>query len=53
MIAPFQYLSIIWAVVLGYLTFGDVPDAPTLVGAALIVVAGGFILYRERTARAA
>ena len=52
-IAPFQYLSIIWAVVLGYLTFGDVPDAPTLVGAALIVVAGGFILYRERTARAA
>ncbi len=52
-IAPFQYLSIVWAIVLGYLTFGDVPDAPTLIGAALIVAAGGFILYRERMERSA
>ena len=52
-IAPFQYLSIIWAVLLGYLAFGDLPDAATLTGAALIVAAGGFILYRERMARPA
>ncbi len=51
-IAPFQYLSIVWAMLLGYLAFGDVPDAPTLIGAALIVAAGAFILYRERAARA-
>ncbi len=47
-IAPFQYLSIIWSVVLGYLVFGDVPGVSTLAGAALIVAAGGFILYLER-----
>jgi drug/metabolite transporter (DMT)-like permease len=50
-VAPFQYLSIIWAIVLGYLAFGDIPQAPTLIGAALIVAAGGFILCRERLAR--
>jgi drug/metabolite transporter (DMT)-like permease len=50
-VAPFQYLSIIWAIVLGYLAFGDIPQAPTLVGAALIVAAGGFIIYRERSGR--
>ncbi len=50
-VAPFQYLSIIWSIVLGYLAFGDVPEAPTLLGAALIVAAGGFILYRERRGR--
>jgi drug/metabolite transporter (DMT)-like permease len=47
-VAPFQYLSIIWAIVTGYLAFGDIPEEPTLAGAALIVAAGGFILYRER-----
>lgn len=50
-VAPFQYLSIIWAIVLGYIVFGDVPDAATLTGAALIIAAGGFLLYRERAAR--
>ena len=52
-IAPFQYLSIVWAVVLGYLVFGDVPDAATVTGAALIAAAGGFMLVRERAERAA
>jgi drug/metabolite transporter (DMT)-like permease len=47
-VAPFHYLSIIWAVLLGYLAFGDIPETPTLIGAALIVAAGAFILYRER-----
>jgi drug/metabolite transporter (DMT)-like permease len=50
-VAPFQYLSIIWAILLGYLAFGDIPETPTLIGAALIVAAGGFILYRERAGR--
>jgi drug/metabolite transporter (DMT)-like permease len=47
-VAPFQYTSIIWAVVLGYLVFGDVPGAATLAGAAVIVAAGLFIVLRER-----
>jgi drug/metabolite transporter (DMT)-like permease len=48
-VAPFQYLSIIWSVLLGYLAFGDIPEPATLAGAALIIAAGGFILFRERS----
>jgi drug/metabolite transporter (DMT)-like permease len=47
-VAPFQYTSIIWAVVMGYLVFGDVPGAATLTGAAVIIGAGVFIVWRER-----
>jgi len=45
---PFQYTMIVWAIVLGYLVFGDVPDAFTLIGAAIIVAAGLYILWREQ-----
>jgi len=37
-----------WAVVLGWLVFGDVPDAFTLTGAAIIIGAGLYILWREQ-----
>jgi drug/metabolite transporter (DMT)-like permease len=49
-VAPFQYTSIVWAVVMGYLIFGDVPGAATLTGAAVIIGAGVFIVWRERRA---
>lgn len=48
-VVPYQYTTIIWAVVFGYLVFGDVPDAWMLTGAAIIVGAGLFIFLRERT----
>lgn len=47
-VAPFNYASILGAVVLGYAMFGDVPAPATLVGAAIIVCAGLFILLGER-----
>jgi drug/metabolite transporter (DMT)-like permease len=47
-VAPYQYTLIVWAIVLGYLVFGDVPDLATLVGAGIIVAAGLFILWREQ-----
>ncbi len=47
-IAPFRYSSLIWALLLGWLVFGDWPDAVTLSGAALVVAAGLFTLFRER-----
>lgn len=50
-VAPFQYSSIIWAIILGYLAFAEIPTAATLVGATVIVAAGLFILLRERTLR--
>jgi len=47
-VVPYQYTMIVWAVVLGWLVFGDVPDAFTLTGAAIIVGAGLYILWREQ-----
>ncbi len=48
--APFRYTALLWAIALGYLLFGDVPDGPMLLGSALIVVSGLYALYRERVA---
>jgi drug/metabolite transporter (DMT)-like permease len=45
--APFRYLSLVWAAVIGFVIWGDVPDAWKLSGAALVVGAGLFILHRE------
>jgi drug/metabolite transporter (DMT)-like permease len=45
--APFRYLSLVWAVIIGYAIWGDVPDALKLTGATLVVGAGLFILHRE------
>jgi len=50
-IAPFRYTSLLWALVLGYLVFGDWPDSIVLTGAALIAATGVFTLYREARAR--
>jgi drug/metabolite transporter (DMT)-like permease len=47
-VVPYQYTMIVWAVVLGWLVFGDVPDVFTLTGAAIIVGAGLYILWREQ-----
>jgi len=50
-IAPFRYASLIAALVLGYLVFGDWPDILTLVGSAIVVGTGLYALYRETAAR--
>ncbi|WP_264212170.1 DMT family transporter [Leisingera thetidis] len=47
-IAPFRYSGLLWALVLGWLVFGDWPDLLTLAGAAVVAGAGMFTLYRER-----
>jgi drug/metabolite transporter (DMT)-like permease len=47
-VVPYQYTLIVWATVLGYVVFGDVPDAFTLSGAGVIVVAGLYIFWREQ-----
>jgi drug/metabolite transporter (DMT)-like permease len=51
LVAPFRYTSLLWAIVLGLLVFGDLPDGWTLIGAAIVVVAGLFTLWRERRLR--
>ncbi len=47
-LAPLQYTLLIWAVVLGWLFFGDLPDVQTFAGAGIIVLAGLFIFHRGR-----
>ena len=47
-IASFEYASMLMALATGYLVFGEVPTATMLAGAGLIVIAGLFIVYRER-----
>ncbi len=51
-IAPFQYASIVWAIMFGFVFFGDIPDAALIAGALIIIGAGLFILLRERSAPA-
>ena len=47
-VAPFDYTSIFWAFVLGYAMFGEVPTVLVFVGAAIIALAGLFVIWRER-----
>jgi len=51
-VVPYQYTLIVWAILFGYLVFGDVPDLPMLLGSVIIVAAGLYIFWREQvTAR--
>ena len=47
LVAPFKYTSMVWAVLFGFLIFGDLPDAWTLAGAGVVVLAGFYVLRRE------
>jgi len=47
-VAPLQYTLLLWAVVFGWLFFGDVPHTGMVLGAALIVGSGLFIFFREQ-----
>jgi drug/metabolite transporter (DMT)-like permease len=54
LLAPFTYTQLVWATVLGFLVFGDLPDQWTLLGAVIIVGSGLYVFARERAqARAA
>jgi drug/metabolite transporter (DMT)-like permease len=48
-VAPFSYTAMLWSVALGFLFFGELPGPIVLVGAALVVAAGLFVIFRERS----
>ncbi|MCB1756518.1 MAG: DMT family transporter [Gammaproteobacteria bacterium] len=48
LIAPLEYTSLVWALLLGYLLWGDLPDGLAWFGIAVIVASGLYILYREK-----
>jgi len=52
-VVPFNYLSLVWATIVGFVVWGDVPTPGLVVGAAVMVASGLYILWRESAARAA
>jgi len=52
-IAPFIYFQLVTMVALGYLIFGDLPDAWTLAGSAVVILSGIYLVHRERVVREA
>ncbi|MFB2531483.1 DMT family transporter [Paracoccus sp. p4-l81] len=47
-VAPFDYLSMVGALAIGYWVFGDIPSLTMLTGAGLVILAGIMIIWRER-----
>ena len=50
-VIPFGYTTLIWAVVIGFLVFGELPDIWTFVGAGVIITSGLYIFHRERVTK--
>jgi drug/metabolite transporter (DMT)-like permease len=50
-VAPFFYLSLVWASILGFAVWGDVPTISLVLGSAVVVASGLFLLWRESNAR--
>jgi drug/metabolite transporter (DMT)-like permease len=50
-VVPFNYLSLVWATIIGFLVWHDVPTAKLLIGAAIVVGSGLYILWRETVRR--
>ena len=46
-VAPFEYTSMLFGIVVGYLAFSDIPTIYTIVGGAIVVASGLFIIWRE------
>jgi len=53
-VAPFDYTALVYVGIIGYAVWGEVPTAMFLIGAAIVIASGLYILYREtRLARLA
>ena len=50
-VSPFYYLMLVWALVIGYLVWGDVPTLGLLVGSSIVVACGLFLLWHEARRR--
>ncbi|MEM7195560.1 MAG: DMT family transporter [Pseudomonadota bacterium] len=46
-VAPFEYTSLIWAVLIEYFIWQYLPDTRTVVGGCVIIMAGLYVIYRE------
>lgn len=48
-IAPFDYVSILFAMIIGYVFFSDVPTVQMLIGSAIVISSGLMVIWRERS----
>jgi drug/metabolite transporter (DMT)-like permease len=48
-VAPFEYTSLVWAMLFGFLVWGDVPTALVLSGAGVVIVSGIYVLHDEKS----
>ena len=46
-VSPLKYLSLVWAAIIGYVIWGDIPGVLKVIGAIFVIVGGLIILYRE------
>ena len=46
-VTPFYYLMLVWALVIGFVVWGDVPSVSLLIGSAIVVATGLFLFLRE------
>ena len=47
LLAPFDYVNMIWAVILGMILFDEYPSMTVIVGGTIVTLAGLFVVYRE------
>jgi len=52
-VAPFRYSIVLWAILLGLVVWGDIPDVMTLAGTVVVVLTGIYTFLRERRLKAA
>lgn len=48
-VAPFSYTAMLWSIAIGFFFFGELPGTVVLLGAALVIAAGLFVIFRERS----
>ena len=46
-VVPFQYLQLVWAMLLGFAVWGDLPTLGLLAGSAIVIASGLFLFWRE------
>lgn len=45
---PFNYMALVWAAIIGFAVFAEVPDGFTIAGGAVVALSGLYVIWRER-----
>ncbi len=48
LIAPFEYVALLWAIIIGWVAFGHLPDFYVIIGGLIVISSGIFVIWRER-----